>query len=95
MTISKLCKSSGFSSLLSGPSFTRSFISKVPLLLSPGLAFYAADALGCASCTGAIPEPVREAYNYSTAWLSFVPLIFMGSVIYSIYRAVKRGQSNE
>ncbi len=55
----------------------------------------ASDALACATCTGATPEPVRQAYNYSTAWLSFIPLIFMGSVIYFFYRAVKRGQAEE
>lgn len=55
----------------------------------------ASDALACATCTGATPEPVRQAYNYSTAWLSFIPLIFMGSVIYFFYRAIKRGQAEE
>ncbi len=47
-------------------------------------------AFGCASCTGAIPEPIRQAYNYSTLWLSFVPVIFMGSVVYFIHIEIKR-----
>jgi len=59
------------------------------------LTLKAPDLLACASCTGATPEPVRQAYNYSTAWLSFIPLIFMGSVIYFLYRAVKRGNAEE
>ncbi|WP_218110244.1 hypothetical protein [Oligoflexus tunisiensis] len=63
------------------------------LLLSFG--WQASEALACAVCTGETPEPVRQAYNYSTAWLSFVPLIFMGSVGYTIYRVIKRGQSEE
>jgi len=53
------------------------------------------DVLACATCTGATPEPVRQAYSYSTAWLSFVPLIFLGSVAFTIYRIVKRGQTEE
>lgn len=59
------------------------------------LTLKAPDVLACASCTGATPEPVRQAYNYSTAWLSFIPLIFMGSVIYFFIRAVKRGNAEE
>jgi hypothetical protein len=55
----------------------------------------ASDAWACATCTGATPEPVRQAYNYSTVWLSLIPLIFMGSVIYFFYRAIKRGQAEE
>lgn len=55
----------------------------------------ASDVFACASCTGATPEPVRQAYNYSTAWLSFIPLIFMGSVGYTIYRMIKRGKAEE
>jgi heme/copper-type cytochrome/quinol oxidase subunit 2 len=55
----------------------------------------AGQALGCAACTGSIPEPIRQAYNISTAWLSFIPLIFMGSVAYFIYRVVKRAQTEE
>jgi hypothetical protein len=53
------------------------------------------DAWACAVCTGETPEPVRRAYSLSTAWLSFIPLIFMGSVIYFIYRAFKRGHAEE
>jgi heme/copper-type cytochrome/quinol oxidase subunit 2 len=59
------------------------------------LTLQASDVMACATCTGATPEPVRQAYNYSTAWLSFIPLIFMGAVIYFIYRAVKRGRAEE
>ncbi len=50
------------------------------------------DLYACAVCDGATPEPVRQAYNYSTAWLSFVPLIFMASVGFYIYRLVKRAK---
>ncbi len=65
------------------------------LLLAVGMFFQAGQALACAACTGGTPEPVRQAYSVSTAWLSVVPLIFMGSVVLFIYRVVKRGKSEE
>ena len=67
------------------------------ILLVPVLAlvWQAADVWACAACSGSTPEPVRQAYNYSTAWLSFIPLIFMGSVAFAIYRVIKRGQTKE
>ncbi len=53
------------------------------------------ELFACAVCDGNTPEPVRNAYNLSTAWLSLVPLLFMGSVMVYIYRLVKRGQAEE
>jgi hypothetical protein len=52
-------------------------------------------AWACAVCAGEEKDSVRLAYNYSTGWLSFVPLIFMAGVFYYIYRRVKRGSEEE
>ena len=51
--------------------------------------------LACAVCSGEEKESVRQAYSYSTGWLSLIPVLFMGGVIYFIYRRVKRGNSEE
>ncbi len=44
----------------------------------------------CAACGAGINDPTRDAYTGSTAFLSVVPLVAMGGVVYTVYRYVKR-----
>ncbi len=52
--------------------------------------------LACAVCGTGETDPTRDAYTGSTAFLSVVPLMAIGAVIYTVYRYVKKAEeSNE
>jgi len=48
--------------------------------------------LACAVCGSGEADPTRNVYAGSTAFLSVVPLMAIGGVVYTIYRYVKRGE---
>lgn len=48
----------------------------------------------CAVCGAGENDPTRSAYTGSTAFLSFVPLIAIGGVIYTVYRYVKKSDEH-
>lgn len=63
-----------------------------------GLAGSGSNLLACAVCGAGENDPTRNAYTNSTAFLSFVPLMAIGGVIYTVYRYVKKSDeknSNE
>ncbi|MBC7658396.1 MAG: hypothetical protein H7249_01665 [Chitinophagaceae bacterium] len=51
--------------------------------------------LACAVCGSGENDPTRNAYTSSTAFLSFVPLMAMGGVVYTIYRYVKKADDQQ
>ncbi len=50
--------------------------------------------LACAVCGTGETDPTRDAYTGSTALLSFIPLMAIGGVIYTIYRYVKKAEEH-
>ena len=60
------------------------------------LATSSQSLLACAVCGAGENDPTRDAFTSSTAFLSLVPLIAIGGVVYTIYRYVKKsGAHNE
>jgi hypothetical protein len=53
-----------------------------------------AALFACAACGAGENDPTRDAYTGSTAFLSFVPLIAIAGVCYTIYRYAKRDEVN-
>lgn len=49
----------------------------------------------CAVCGAGEDDPTRNAYTGSTAFLSFIPLIAIGGVVYTVYRYMKKGDETE
>ena len=49
----------------------------------------------CAVCGSGENDPTRNAYTGSTAFLSIVPLVAMGGVVFTIYRYVKRSDEEQ
>ncbi|RYZ59071.1 MAG: hypothetical protein EOP07_05160 [Proteobacteria bacterium] len=54
------------------------------------LMFVSHPVFACAVCGAGENDPTRNAYTGSTAFLSVVPLMAMGGIVYTVYRYVKR-----
>ena len=49
--------------------------------------------LACAVCGSGANDPTTPAYTHSTAFLSVVPLVAIGSVVYTVYRYAKNAEN--
>lgn len=70
-------------------------MNKLRALAAFVMVFMSHPLFACAVCGSGENDPTRNAYTSSTAFLSFVPLMAMGGVVYTIYRYVKRADENQ
>lgn len=68
---------------------------RIGAILTLGLlsSSYAQTAFACAVCGAGEDDPTRNAFTASTAFLSFIPLIAIGGVIFTVYRYVKGSEA--
>lgn len=62
--------------------------------LTIGLGTSSQTLLACAVCGAGENDPTRGAFTSSTMFLSIVPLVAIGAVIFTIYRYVKKSDEH-
>lgn len=55
--------------------------------------FQSEKLIACAVCGAGDTDATRNAFSMSTAFLSFIPLIAIGGVIYTVYRFAKNNDA--